>query len=188
MMDEKNVEEAIKKTLKIVKTVPDEFRLTTYELVLPMFLGVKSPSQDIQTNLATTSTLKIPTDVLVFLKTHSIPEDKIDSLYMSDSEGVVHPIYKLSTDGKEMAPFQIHVSLLMALDKAMSGEGFKISQKDVREKVKSLKIHDSAHFLDNFRSRVELYTKVEKDTDLELNDKGKDELATIIKGLLNESR
>jgi hypothetical protein len=186
-MDEKEIEEGIQKALSIVEKIPDDYRLITYEAILPIILGTNVRSPNYPRFPERKSVLRLPTDVQVFLKTYQIPEDCIDTLYMMDDEDNIHPVYKISTSGKDMAPFQIYVSLLVALDEAMKGNGFKASQEVVRKKVKDLKIYDSTHFPGNFKSRKDLYIDVKKGADLELSERGKEELASMVKELLHES-
>ena len=181
-MDEEQISKDIEKTLEIVKDLPDEYRLKTYEILLNAFLTERLPKAIVtdttQEQVSDSKDFVIPIDVKAFLAQNSLTENVLWNLFIIEGSEV-RPIYTLETDKNTIA--QVQIACLLALENALMGKEFEFSIEIVRTKVQELDLYDSNNFMKGFKKNY--FASYDDSEHVSLSPAGKTELADIIEEL-----
>lgn len=179
--------EQLKHVVELANTVPQEFRIKCFELLLANMLqsssppaAVAPPTQQPPSPKSTAKPFVLPIDVRAFLSQFRLDESKIWSLFLVE-ENEVHPIYQLHTVKKAKA--QIQLALLMTLQNALRGDQFQVGIEDLRTSCTENKVYDSPNFNAVLRQNKALFKVVDKEQPLTLSPEGKSELADLIEDL-----
>lgn len=179
-MDFDGVDGLIEEILRLVSEVPEEYRITTYEILLSHFLigqGFVSPEPDIPEVELAAEPFLIPIDVRAALTQYDLDDSVLSKLFLMEGSEV-RPIYILSTTQK--ARSQMQVACLSALENALRGGKFEFSVEAVRQKLQDLKVIDKANFNANFRNNKKMFKGLDDKEHVELSADGKAELAETI--------
>lgn len=190
LMDEDKLSQDIEKALNLVKDLPDEYRLRTYEILLSAFMKdrttkaiVVEDSRLTSPREASTEDFLVPIDVKAFLVQNNLTEDVLWKLFLVEGSEV-RPVYKLKTEKKATAVIQ--VACLLALENALMGKEFEFSIEDVRTHVQNLDLYDSTNFMGVFKKSKNktLFTSLDDEEHVPISPAGKTELADIIEELI----
>jgi len=180
-MDIEEARETINKILSLVATLPEEFKATTYELLLSHFLQSKREAPP-QTPTGVPTVIipaepQIPLDVRAFINQYGVDEALLRKAFLiSGSE--VRSSYNIRTDVKAQA--QVQVACLIALENALRGGRFEFSTESVRQKLQELKLFDSPNFRKIFKNNEGLFMGLDDEAQVELSASGKELLAETI--------
>ena len=181
-MELNGIREAIKEILELVASVPEEYRMKTYEILLTQYLIGEEIARssvdhvDLVGEPVEGEEYIAPIDVRAFLTQYGIDESILRNLFLIDKSGI-RSIYKISTTVKSQA--QIQVACLTALENALTSGRFCFSVEDVRQRLRDFKSYDKINFSTNFKNNEGLFKKLGED-EVELSSEGKSELADII--------
>ena len=177
MTEEEKVQEIIKEILGFVETIPEEYRLVTYEVLLKVRLlgppgkegrkGEEEPLWDITIHM----------NVRAFLKANSISEDVLKKLFIAN-ESTIAKIYTIKTTKKAAA--QIQIACLTALEHALRDGIFTFGIEEIRQRVKDENCYDGSNFKPTFRGHKNLFKSLDDPTHIELSQEGMTELAKVI--------
>lgn len=178
------LQKAAKDAAEIAESVPDRYKASCFEVLLPYLIsyGAQSPS-----STANVQTLSIPTptkpeiklQVKALLQQYSIPEDIIVKNFFV--EGHILPTYRV----EETSPgrFQLSMALLTALESALKTGVFEFSVEDIRQKCKDSGIYDKDNFKNTFKNNKKFFTNMTDEEHTQLSTDGKTELADILLAL-----
>ncbi len=185
-MDKEKIQQIIEDILEIVNTIPEEYRVSTYELLLKIALG-EGGLQPLRTRSEPEILefeLIIPSNVKAFLKAHNLAEDVIENLFYTQ-DGKAIPIYDKYIDTSKKRSAQLHFSLLKALENALLDGKFVFSAEDIRSKTIDMKCYDENNFSGMWAYHSEQFKDTSDKTKIELSHTGKENLANLIKSILN---
>jgi len=177
-LEKEELDKIVKEVIELVKDVPDEYRQTTYKVLLALRLqGSEPASGDIGTKEETSWIASIHVGVKSFLKRNKISEKVLEDMFLPDGESF-EPTYLITTTKKARA--QIQVACLTALEHALHDGVFEFSIEDVRQRVIDLDRHDSKNFTATFRQYERLFRSLTDAEHVELASEGLAELAKVI--------
>ena len=188
MVEEKeqifSLEEAVKAAAELAEKLPEKFQQKGFEKVLEQLLSSRQqqPMQkevktDIKNEIQPTVQHIIPIDVRAFLQQYNIPEEKLQKLFLLD-DGQTRPIYKISTTKKAKA--QIQLTLLTALEHAVSNGKFEFGIEEIRQRCRDHKCLDLPNFSSIFKKNKNLFKDMVDQEHVELSPDGKTELSEVI--------
>ncbi len=179
-----SLEEAVKAAAELAEKLPEKFQQKGFEKVLEMLLSSRQqqPMQkevktDIKNEIQSTVQHIIPIDVRAFLQQYGIPEEKLQKLFLLH-DGQTRPIYKISTTKKAKA--QIQLTLLTALEHAVSNGKFEFGIEEIRQRCKDHKCLDIPNFSSIFKKNQNLFKDMVDQEHVELSPEGKTELSEVI--------
>jgi hypothetical protein len=180
--------EELKEITELAESVPEQFRLKCFELLLSHHLSSQEKAPELKVKQKTTepgaSGFVLPIDVKVFIGQHSIDEASLEKLFFIEG-GNIRPIYMLKTRKKATA--QIQLALLMALENALMNGEFKFSIESLRQRCKEdFKCFDSANFAANLKNNTLLFNSLVDESAVFLSPDGKIQLADVIEKVINE--
>lgn len=197
------IKKVILELAEIAKACPDNLQQTCFELLLKDYLGKQNPSKkQIETTGMNSKEQEVKTDPVVktggnaaeivksalhikankFLEKYSITIDQINNLFYKEGESILPLFDDLKTN--RLAESQIRIALLQCLHSGLTTGEFNCKVELVRQECNDRKCYATNNFGGNFRNNIELFDceNYGKDTkDLRLSEKGKTELARVIK-------
>lgn len=171
--------------VEIADSLPEKYQQAGFALLLSKLIDVTIMSHapaPLPTDDITKKDFIIPIDARAFLQQYSVPEEKLNKLFLMEKEEV-RSIYKLTTTVKREA--QIQISLLLALENALKDIGFEFNYEEVRKKCQDFKVLDKANFSSIFKRNADLFENMEEKEHIKLSPDGKSELADFILEMLN---
>lgn len=184
--NKKEIEAVITDIIEIVNKFPEKFQTVLLEILLLKKLDldkkgfVFSSSSQISEFY---SDFILPIDVRAFFIQYALNEDLLKKLFYIENNQI-SPIWKLKTTQKSNA--QIQVSLLLALENALSTGKFEFNYEEVREKCKELMVYDSPNYSGIFRGYSENFKSFDDKEKIALSPEGKARLANVILEIANE--
>jgi len=179
------LEGKIKEYIDIAEKFLEPYRQKIFEILLTDYLRGAHAPQEAPTKVEVTpppvpKKYVIPIGVRAFLQQYSVPEDRIQKLFLIDTEGEeIQPIYHLKTT--VVADAQIQLALLTALENALKLERkFEFSVEAVRERCKELRLYDAPNFNAIFKRKSDFFKSLKDEEHVELSPDGKAELAEVI--------
>jgi hypothetical protein len=184
MADYSQLEEDIKKIIELVEKLPEQYRATSFEVLLNAHLkGVAPPVETTEKQPKPKDEVSakpdLPIDVKAFLMQFTIPDEAIDKLFLRHGTEI-RPIYKIPEGTKGTG--QIQVALLSALENALKSPDakFEFSFEHVRELCKWYHKYDTDHFKSVFGKSKRLFVNLSDEEHVELSPDGKSELADLV--------
>jgi hypothetical protein len=181
--------EHLKQISDLANTVAEEYRTKCFELLLSHALGPLNDVEDVTTKPTSSQEQKpnppskpfvIHINVKAFLSQFSLDDSKIWKLFFAEGSEVV-PVYTIDTVKKSIA--QIRITLLLALQQALTTGQFQTQMDTVRQKCTDLKFYDASNFKANYKNNKKLFKTISDDEPLVLTPEGKSELADLIEEL-----
>ncbi len=180
-MESEEVRKIVKEVVDFVATLPEEYRIKTYEVLLTLrLLG----SQPIPTGMSKEEkaageswNIIVPMDVKAFLKTHEISEDVLKKLFLANKSEIAGT-YKIVTTRKATA--QIQIVCLTALEHALRDGVFRFAIEEIRQRVQDLKCYDVTNFNSTFNVHKRLFKSLDDPERVELSPDGMSKLAKVI--------
>lgn len=180
-MESEEIRKIVKEILDLVVTLPEEYRISTYEVLLTQrLLG----SQAIPTGMSEEEKVAgeswniiVPIDVKAFLKTHEMSEDVLKNLFLANKSEIART-YEIVTTKKATA--QIQIACLTALEHALRDGVFRFSIEEIRQRVEDLKCYDSTNFMSTFKKQKRLFKSLDDPERVELSPDGMSKLAKVI--------
>src|ERR1017187_9285706 len=176
--------EKLKSIVDLSESVPDQYRLICFEILLRDHLMVDYKStkdEEEKKNESETKKTKedkknfiIPLDVKAFLGQFGLAEEIICKLFLTEGDEA-RPIYTIKETKKSKT--QIQYSLLMALENALKSGKFQVGIEELRQKCIDQKSYDTINFMTILKTNNKYYKSIEKDQPLILSPEGKSELA-----------
>ncbi len=180
-MDQEEISKIIKEVLDFVVTLPEEYRISTYEVLLTQRLlgsqAIPAGMSEEEKVAEESWNITVPIDVKAFLKTHKISKDVLKKLFLANESGIAR-IYEIVTTKKATA--QIQITCLTALEHALRDGVFRFSIEGIRQRVQDLKCYNSTNFMSTFRNHKRLFKSLDEPERVELSADGKSKLAKII--------
>jgi hypothetical protein len=185
-------EEELKKIVGLSNSVPQEYRLKCFELLLEhSLIQVRLPALRQEKNEAVLRSLEsrvtpqqkklvLPIDVKAFLSQYGLMDSLLWKYYHAEG-GEVRPIYQLKTHKKARA--QIEHALMMSLESALTTGQFQVMPESLRARCQEQKCYDSANFMKNLKASSQLFKSINGDEPLTLSPDGKSELAELLENL-----
>lgn len=182
---------------KIVETCPDAVKEKAFELLFRLLFDKSTPvsqqkpiaKPDEAEGLdekkeppAGLETVKLPGNVLAFLRRNSVPREALDKLFMLDQTPHLQ-IYKIETS--VIAKAQLQKVLMIMLENAILNNAFKVTYKEMREACKEEGLYDG-NFNKVLRNNDGCFKgatgndKISDDTEIELTVNGQTKLAEVI--------
>ncbi len=180
--------EELKDIVDLSNTVPEEYRIKCFELILKYTLiercNLKSQNSQIGENdtLAVRGQVNqnfvIPIDVKAFLTQFSLDESILWKCFIIENEEI-RPIYVLNISKKSKV--QISYALLLALQNALMKSGqFQFDIEKLRELCINQKCYDLANFKKNIKNNAKYFKSISDDQPIVLSPEGKTELANLL--------
>jgi hypothetical protein len=156
-----------------------QYELNNFQKNSGIETQVKSDTGESEQRGITTSDLHIK--FRNFMDKNNVSIDAINSLYYFESDSFLNIYDDLRTT--KMAEVQIRISLLQALNNAMSTGDFSFDGEAVRSECQKRKAYDKDNFSANFKNNFSLfdnYMKYKKGDQIRLSERGKGELIKLI--------
>jgi hypothetical protein len=181
-MNLEELEKPIQDIISLVEKFDERYREKCFEILLNTYLRTElklPPKPEIGEKEAGEGKEEfiIPIDVRAFLQQYNIPEEILQKLFLME-KNEIRPIYILKTTKKATA--QMQITLLTALENALSGKKFEFSIEPIRERCKNHKVYNAANFKANFKGNQEYFKSLVDEEHVELSPEGKTELADVI--------
>lgn len=150
-MDYQKIKKDITEIAEISNTVPEHFREKCFEILLMDFLNSKKTItlvKDDSTPSPLTSTLKLPSNVLAFMRRNDVSQEEIGAVVMFDGTDfhfIKEPAHKNARKG------QNEWALLIALRNGITNNNLSSDPEAVRSLVQDKGYYDSANFAKNFK-------------------------------------
>jgi hypothetical protein len=183
---------------KIVATCPDAVKERAFELLFRLLFDKPVPAAPLQKPLAPKKeeadggseksqpagpdAVKLPGNVLAFLRRNNVPREALDKLFMLDQTPHLQ-IYKIETSTISKA--QLQKVLMILLENAILSGSFKAPYKEIRESCKEAGLYDS-NFNKALKGNASLFKgavtadKIIDEAQLELTGEGQASLAETI--------
>jgi hypothetical protein len=183
--------EKVKELIKFVDTLPEPYRMTTYDTLLGLYLSsfqnpdaiMAAPGQR-ENDTGVKKEYKFSFDVRAFMDQYEISEEKIRDIFFLDESGI-SPKYNLNM--KKKATYQIDIALLIALENALSTTlKLEFDMEEVRKRCIENKCYDLSHFTGNFQKWKNLFKDLSNSEHIELSPAGKQQLSEVIRKLTND--
>jgi len=126
--------------------------------------------------------VKLPGNVLAFLRRHSVQRETLDKLFMLDQTPHL-PVYKI--DASTTSKAQLQKVLMILLENAILSGSFKAPYKEIRASCKEVGLYDG-NFNKTLKGNAGLFKgavttdKINDDAELELTGDGQTRLAELI--------
>jgi hypothetical protein len=186
----KNIKEKVDNVVEIAELCPDLYKLECFRLLLQYELNniqknsgigtqIKSDTDESEQRGIATSDLHIK--FKSFMDKNNVSIDAVNSLYYFESGSFLSLYDDLKTT--KMAEVQIRISLLQALNNAMSTGDFSFDREAVRSECQKRKVYDKRNFTTNFKNNSSLFDnhiEYKKGEQIKLSEKGKGELVKLI--------
>ena len=199
-----NLKKAVLDIVEIAKECPENLQQKCFELLLLDFLNSKLPSlpqkeaaksADGADNhvKAETETKEKPAEIVKsglhikavrFLDKYSLTIEQINNLYYKEGDDILPLFEDLKTT--RLAESQIRIALLQCLKNSLVSGDFECEVEKVRTECNDRKCYDTNNFGGNFSNNADLFdfkTYSKSIKQLKLSEKGRSELASLIKEL-----
>jgi hypothetical protein len=196
--DFSSAQQKIAEINKIVATCPDAVKEKAFELLFGLLFANSAPASDQKPARPKKDeaegggekkdpaigpdAVKLPGNVLAFLRRHNVPREALDQLFMLDQTPHLQ-IYKIETSTTSKA--QLQKVLMILLENAILSGSFKAPYKEIRESCKEAGLYDG-NFNKTLKGNASLFKgavtvdKINDDAELELTGEGQTRLAEII--------
>jgi len=182
-----NLEKPIKKIVEFVEKIPDKYQTKAFEILFQHILS----GEKLEINKGTNPNIEksideqlfqMPIEVRAFLRQFSIPEDKINDLFIITGPNEIAPTYNLKTTKAAVA--QIQLAVLTALENSLKGKGkFEFDIEDVRKRCNEHKCYDAKNFTHIFTRKKILFKDLDDHEHIFLSPHGKEHLAEVMNEL-----
>lgn len=177
--------EQLKEISNLAESVPEQFRVKCFELLLAHHLsshetqtGEKSKKEETHKKTSDhKSTFIIPIDVKAFLNQYTIDESILSKLFFIENNEI-RPIYELSIHKKTKA--QISHALIMSLENSLLTGEFKFNVEALRQRCTDKKCLDAPNFMAILKKYKDFFKSFDSTKDVYLSTDGKTELADIL--------
>ena len=184
----------IKEIAEISQSVPQPFREKCFEVLLTHLIGINQPTppkkedatplKDKFTNRETPSALRVPANVMAFMRRTSVTQQELEAIVMV-VDGELHFIKEPSHG--QAAKGQNEWALLVALKNGILNNNLVADPEEVRSIVQAKGFYDNANFATNFRkpkyARLFRNALEPQGTAQPISRDGEQELAALIKSL-----
>jgi hypothetical protein len=181
---------------KIIATCPDTVKEKAFELLFRLLFDKPAPASHQKPSAPKKEEaegggekeppapdgVKLPGNVLAFLRRHNVPREALDKLFMLDQTPHLQ-IYKIETSTTTKA--QLQKVLMILLENAILSGSFKAPYKEIRESCKEAGLYDG-NFNKTLKGNASLFKgavtadKINDDAQLELTGEGQTRLAETI--------
>jgi hypothetical protein len=175
----------IQDIINFANTIDEKYREKCFEVFLVSYLNAEKKITASEADKNEIFGVQAA-DLKVFLQQNKVTEEILNRLFLRQS-GQTLPLYKISEKRKPVA--QIQIALLAAFENALitSDAAFEFSIKAVRQRCVDRNLYDGADFMNNFRNRAGLFTRLDNESDtVKLSPLGKTELANVIFAVANQ--
>lgn len=183
-----NLEKYLTEITKLVEKIPESYRIKAFEILLNHVLSGAKLEVKSENVIKTESksleeySFQIPIEVRAFLRQFTIPEEKINDLFLITGQQEIAPTYKLKTT--KAASAQIQLAVLTALENTLKGDGkFEFSIEDIRKRCNDYRCYDIRNFMTNFSNKKQLFKDLTDSEHVMLSPHGKEYLAEVLNEL-----
>ena len=182
------LKQKILEIIEIVEDLPEKYSEKAFEILLSNAISPIQkpiiPEHSMVVEPPTPSGIPdnfvIPIEVRAFLQQYELDESVIAKIFIIEND-TIFPTYSLKTTVKTQA--QIQVSLLAALQNALSTGDFVFDIEYARNRCRDLKVYDKKNFRTYYRNNVSLFRDLDSNN-IELSPDGKSELADVIREII----